>query len=219
MLNRNQLKLLALTTMLIDHLGYFIFDNNLALRCIGRLSFPLFVFLLVDGFRKTRDLSKYARRVLLFWVVSVVPYSLAFYRAIYTSSQNIYASLFLYLVLFCILEDKALPISVKAILAALAACTATVIHLEYGWYGVVVAVILFSYRDLGREDAFVFLFAAGMILGITTGMPICIFASLIVLLLPEDGNLAQCERPSKLTSALMYIFYPLHLSFFAMLIL
>ena len=47
----NQLKLLACIFMLCDHVGFVLMNNNWIMRAVGRLAFPIFVFLLVEGYR------------------------------------------------------------------------------------------------------------------------------------------------------------------------
>ena len=52
------LKMIAIITMVIDHVGAVLFPMNMMFRYIGRISFPLFVFLLVEGSIHTRKISK-----------------------------------------------------------------------------------------------------------------------------------------------------------------
>lgn len=54
-----QLKLLAVVLMVIDHIGYFLMPSNLILRIIGRLSFPLFAFLIVKGYKYTSNSKRF----------------------------------------------------------------------------------------------------------------------------------------------------------------
>lgn len=48
-LNGFHLKLIAICTMFIDHLGYTLFPGDLWLRCVGRVAFPIFCFLIAEG--------------------------------------------------------------------------------------------------------------------------------------------------------------------------
>ena len=68
------LRIIAALTMLLDHIGYF--SGCLPLRYIGRIAFPLYVFLMVNGFRYTKNRLRYALRFGLFAVISQLPYML-----------------------------------------------------------------------------------------------------------------------------------------------
>jgi len=85
------LKLIAVVSMIIDHLGFFLLARGLvgyelynAMRSVGRLAFPVYAFLLVNGFDKTSDRRRYLSRLVLFAAVSQLPFTLAF------SSSNYY---------------------------------------------------------------------------------------------------------------------------------
>ncbi len=71
---REALKVIALVTMTIDHVGAVIYPEYAVMRYIGRLSFPLFGYLIVLGMESTRSVTKYLRNLLLFAAVSQVPY-------------------------------------------------------------------------------------------------------------------------------------------------
>ena len=73
---REALKILAIVTMLLDHLGKFLYPDLLFLRMIGRLSFPIFAYLIVLGVESTKKPVKYIGTLLVFAVVSQVPYFL-----------------------------------------------------------------------------------------------------------------------------------------------
>ena len=69
-LNSLHLKLLAMVTMLIDHMGATLFPYALWMRCVGRLAFPIFCFLIAEGCAHTHDKKRYAARLLGFAVLS-----------------------------------------------------------------------------------------------------------------------------------------------------
>lgn len=108
-LDGNALKIIAAITMLIDHIGAAILlpmhltginafgrwiDVYSISRIIGRTAFPIFVFLLVEGFFHTHSRKKYFGRLMLFGLLSEIPYDLAFYaEPVYGNSQNVFWTL------------------------------------------------------------------------------------------------------------------------------
>lgn len=75
-LNGFHLKLIAICTMLIDHMGHTLFPGVMWLRCVGRVAFPIFCFLIAEGCVYTHDRKKYALRLLVFALLSEIPYNL-----------------------------------------------------------------------------------------------------------------------------------------------
>ena len=67
------LKCIAVFSMLIDHIGAFLFPSEVWMRYVGRLAFPIFGFLIVEGFFHTRDLKKYMSRLFVFALISEIP--------------------------------------------------------------------------------------------------------------------------------------------------
>lgn len=112
-------KWIAIITMFIDHIGASIFWQYTAtnhystdllkiyhvLRYVGRISFPLFIFLLVEGFYYTKNRNKYLLQMLIFGIVSEIPFDLAFYRTpFHWQSQNVYFTLCIGLLVIYFLE-------------------------------------------------------------------------------------------------------------------
>ena len=102
------LKLIAIFAMTVDHVaaafGPILFNENFniywLMRFFGRLTFPIMAFLLVQGFIHTSNIRKYAGRLLIFALISIVPYFLLFHYSEALTFNNILENLLLNNVLF-----------------------------------------------------------------------------------------------------------------------
>ena len=84
------LHIVAMVLMLRDHLWGTIVPGNDWLTCIGRISFPIFAFMIVEGYFRTKNLKKYVYRLLSFAIVSEIPFNLAMGSNIfYPMHQNV----------------------------------------------------------------------------------------------------------------------------------
>ena len=78
------MKVLALVSMITDHVGVFLYPGMIArtpyraLRGVGRLAFPIYCFLIVNGFEKTHDRARYLTRLCAFAAISEIPFVLLF---------------------------------------------------------------------------------------------------------------------------------------------
>lgn len=134
-----QLKLIAIITMLIDHMGAILFPEAQVMRIIGRLAFPIFAYFIGEGFFKTKDVKKYQWRLLIFAIISQLPFYLAFNHKFYL---NIFFTLFLGL--YAIKSyDKSGDIGVIWGIGILA----QVLNTDYGIYGVFTIYFFYKYRE------------------------------------------------------------------------
>lgn len=87
------LRIIACVAMLMDHIG---FQYNIHFfRCVGRIAFPIFVFLICNGYRHTSNRWHYALRLGIFALISQVPFSLFCYNRLWQSNGNVFVTLVL----------------------------------------------------------------------------------------------------------------------------
>lgn len=84
------LHIMAMVFMLCDHIWGTVVSGNDWLTCIGRIAFPIFAFMLVEGYFHTKNLKRYVGRLLLFAILSEIPFNLAMgSRLFYPIHQNV----------------------------------------------------------------------------------------------------------------------------------
>ena len=119
-LSGSGLKLLAVAAMLLDHIAHCFLQNDPTilvqafgrsltlyrmLRILGRLAFPLYAFLLVEGFHHTRDRNKYGLRLLIFALLSEIPWNLMLSGSLFYGNQNVLFTLLLGYAGLCVIEQ------------------------------------------------------------------------------------------------------------------
>ncbi|MEG1773614.1 MAG: TraX family protein, partial [Oscillospiraceae bacterium] len=89
------LKLIALASMTVDHAGVVLFEQLEWMRMVGRLAFPIYAFLLVEGFVHTRHRGRYCLRLGMFALLSEWPFDLAVFGGADMRGQNVFFTLLL----------------------------------------------------------------------------------------------------------------------------
>lgn len=162
-LNGFSLKVIAMVTMVIDHVGMVFFPEIPLMRLIGRLSFPLFCFLLVEGFYHTSNVTKYMGRLAIFALISEFPFDLVAHAdGNYFAGQNIFFTLLLGLMaIYCMEEfEKRYPMSyfsktmLNVLVAIFFSSIALLFKTDYNALGIFYIVIFYLFR--GRH-LFIFL--------------------------------------------------------------
>lgn len=214
-MNSLLLKLLALTTMIIDHYGAIFQPGDLTFRLIGRLAFPIYCFLLVEGFFHTKDVKKYSIRLLAFAFISELPFDYAFFGDIYWGHQNIFFTLFIGLQAMALLQKcRDGNYSIKLLIGLGAAFTATVLSTDYAYIGVIY-ILAFYYTNGIPVLKRLTIVAAIMFLTNMIGSSGLQQYSLLAMipLMMYNGNPGV---KNKVLQIIFYAAYPLHLLIFAM---
>lgn len=220
------LHLLAMGLMLCDHICLALMPDRLWMTCVGRLAFPIFAFLVAEGFVRTRSRARYARRLLIFAIVSEVPFDLlAAGRLVYPLRQNVLWTFLIALGCMQLLEwAKAdsrpaarLVVSAGTVLVGFLAGTAFMV--DYFGPGVWTVLVFYFFRGDGWRQRLgqllCLLFLNGWLLAGQTvlpgglALPIQAFA---VLALPFIWLYRGRQGPhGRAVRWLFYGFYPAHL--------
>ena len=176
-LSHNALTIIAMVTMFLDHAALTLIQNGKlygydavlysnaitlpeantwvilykVLRMIGRISFPIFAFLIVEGFRKTSNLFKYALRLIVLAFISEIPYDLMVFNEIFTlrcfEVQNVVFTYVIGLAMLIVIRAlNSLP-SILTIFPVAAACAITYfLKTDYAIEGIVLMYIFYILR-------------------------------------------------------------------------
>lgn len=147
------LHILAMGLMFCDHLWGTVVPGSDWLTCLGRLAFPIFAFLIVEGYTHTRDLKKYAQRLLFFALLSEIPINLMIgSRVFYPIHQNVLWTFLLGIALIRWNEKaKNAPLWRRLLRAASSVAVGlilgTVTMVDYFGPGVVTVLVFYFFRE------------------------------------------------------------------------
>ena len=225
--NGYALKYIALAAMTLDHFAAVLLSYGTPLytsfRGIGRIAFPIYCFLLVEGYLHTSNQKAYFSRLLLFAAISEVPFDMALFHfplvtepAALFSHQNIFFTLAFAFFAMHMLDyywyrNSGLGFGWMVILGFLA----EILRFDYGVSGVLVVIILFICRKF-RPDikpVFVAVLAVLPLFSPYSISGICVALSIPFMLFynGEKGSPLPHNRSFPGAKYLFYIYYPLHL--------
>lgn len=247
-LSGSTLKLFAVVTMLIDHIGAAVVMRMLSargfmeiaragdigmlitwlnegdhmsmliiytvLRQIGRIAFPIYCFMLIEGLQRTRNVWKYAGRLGVFALISEIPFDLAFNgKMLEFGYQNVFFTLTIALMAMIALEkiagrnwcagavskDTAVKVVLSTIVTAAAAGLAHLLQTDYGARGILCILLMYFLRRTKWVELLAGYIAFVLMLG-----EIFAFPAFIALLFYRG-------RKGFSLKYFFYGFYPLHL--------
>ena len=206
------LKIIAMVSMLFDHLGYIILNKFSFMNYIGRLSFPIFAFSITEGYSHTHNLKKYFGRLFIFAVISQIPYMLFISTLGESFVLNILFTLILGLLTITVYEKVNNKI-LGFIFVVCCAILAQFLYFDYGWFGI--AIIFIFHRFKNKKLLFNISFIIVTFINYfykyiayikIEYLWIMFFACLSLIPI----NLYN-EKKGKDLKYFLYIFYPLHL--------
>ncbi len=227
------LRIIACISMLLDHIGYC--TGNTVLRYIGRLAFPIYVFLMVNGFYHTKNRFRYALRFALFAVLSQIPFSLMCRGKLFDPDLNVMVTLLMGLLVIWLGETmrqhkylRYVCLLPAVILYGL--CHFGVINSDYDGKGILMAVVFWYFRDkklwialgvfLSIWSHSIIYFGFDLLYGRATPAPTpwqmtqnlsLLSLPLIFLYNGKPGKMPQNLIGKKAVQFAFYAFYPLHM--------
>lgn len=219
-LNSLHLKVLAAAAMLVDHLGFTLFPFARWMRCVGRLAFPIFCFLMAEGCARTRDRKRYAARLLGFAVLSEPAFDLMCSGVWFTlDEQNVLWTLLLG-ALVCWAMDWAgtrpelwqrLPADAALAVGFLLGQWGST---DYGGWGVLLVALFYMTREIRGKWA-VQLAGLGLFCWFCTPWRIELLA--VLALIPICLYNGERGFSSRAVQYGFYAFYPAHILILGML--
>lgn len=219
--------MIAMATMFIDHFGKAL-TTQYWMTYIGRLAFPIFAFLIAEGYDHTKDYKTYLKRLFVYALISEIPYNLMFGGIIYPAGQNV---LFTFIIALLIIRliDKGwkkqwwLGIVAGLIATPVGFLLATVLGTDYYGFGVLTVVCFWIFGKIKFGWILQLLsigyinwkLIAGECFTIMLGdyelwIPFqCIAILSMIPILMYNGKLG---RGGKKFQTAAYIFYPAHMA-------
>ncbi len=234
-LTSNNLKMIAIVTMFCDHLYKSILISQPWLTYVGRLAFPIFAFLIAEGYDRTKDFKGYIKRLFIYALISEIPYNLMFGSPIYLGGANV---LFTFLIALLVIraidqswkKNKFLGIFIGIVTIIAGFLVSSIIFTDYygpgflmvvcfwifskikfGWIFQTLSLIYINWKLIAGECFTL------MIAGHELWIPYQAIAILSMLpILMYNGELGKGGKTFK---NFAYIFYPAHMAILAILMM
>ncbi len=207
-LSGSALKVIAVVSMTIDHIAYYILDQQLGMgdswlyetmRCIGRLAFPIFAFLIVEGYHHTRHIGRYMLALLVTAIVAEIPWQLLGNE----DSHNVVFTLLLGLVTIFLVDHVHDAPWLMLMETVLFAAIATLLNTDYTWHGIGLMMVFYLFR---KHRGMTLLFGFPLL------MEYGILGSAIGLAIPLMYSGRRGFVKVQWMKYVFYIYYPLHLA-------
>lgn len=193
------LKVIAIVSMLIDHIGVAFFPGVVMFRIIGRLAFPIFTYFISMGYLKTSNFNKYLIRLWIFAIISQIPFTLLFDTTMLNVMFTFILALF-FIDRIKIKEYYSIPCLI--ILSLL-------IPMDYGLYGVATVFFFYCFRNSKEKALLAQIISTVIYVVVFSASYIQLFSIIgvmIALYFPIDKFKIHLNR------YIFYWFYPVHMA-------
>ncbi|MBC2575162.1 TraX family protein [Peptostreptococcus canis] len=212
LLSSQQLKIIALTCMFIQHFTYALIkpiygDKASILMDIGNITFPIIIFLLVEGFIHTKNLKKYLIRIFIMMIISEIPYRLIFSES-EGSIGNIMLSLLLVLItisIFRVFKENFIITIIVVIIFAIIMLR----YADYNIFGLLLALNFFIFRE-NKMTKSLNLFFIWILWTKVFYIPIIITLLINLYNNKLSNSLNVSVKRKNIIKYVFYLFYPIH---------
>jgi len=205
-MSQNQIKWLATLLMVIDHVGFLLEAEPM--RIVGRLSFPLFAWVLAQNWKRQEPESSakpLITRLMLFGIISQIPYTILFFKL----NFNILISFALIIVTFTQIHKA--QGHKKILIMILGLVAAQLWGIDYGWYAIACPLLMINLKGKGDRMWWISWIVTNTIYATTSGYLLQLFGILTPLILAWHKP-AKDRKPTAVEKRFFYYFYPIHLA-------
>jgi len=203
-MSQNQIKLLAMLLMCIDHIGFIL--GLEPLRAIGRLSFPLFGWVFGKNWQREKSNEKAHNlmgRLMLFGCISQIPYIILFNRL----ELNILFSFLLSTETFYLIRKT----NKKILILSIGMLVAQSLNTSYGWYAIICPLMLMGFNSRSSKMWWSIWILTNITYTLTSGYLTQILAvTAPLILIYHDPK--KDRKPTAVEKKFFYYFYPIHLA-------
>lgn len=209
------LKIIGLITMIFDHIKYVIPSTyNFITKYIGRISFPIFAFLITEGYLHTKSKEKYVFRLFLLAIVSEIPYRLLFANTPYTNTIFTLLLGLLGIILFEYFKNKEKLNKIVKILCIIITFILIIflgnfINIAYAWFGLTI-IWIFHILKPHKKIMFLAYILTTFLYYINNSSNTYIISMLFTMFSIFIILLYNGKKGAKI-KYFFYIFYPLHI--------
>ena len=207
------LKIIAIISMFLDHVRYAVpVVEDFAAMYLGRIAFPLFAFFISEGYIHTKNVKKYFLRLIIFALISQIPFML--FRTLVGEWKllNVIVTLILGL-LAIFIYDKGEDKFISLILVGCIVYSGSILRVDYSWYGVITVFIMYLFKNkkillfIAYSIILIIYYEINGVSFLVTQNLISYIFCLISVLLTFTYN----GKQGKKMTYFFYMFYPVHM--------
>ena len=214
-LRNDIVKVIAMITMFIDHLGYYIFPYYLneyfiIFRIIGRLAYPIFAYYLALGFKRTSNFKNYVTRMFIFALITQIPFYFFTRQLLYL---NVMFTFTLGLMMLYFFEKRNILWIGFFIIAQ-------ILNTDYAAYGLAIVLVFYLYGEDFKKSILYYSLLTGIYVILNTiGAPYISFINYIQLfsILSIPIIFAKYPISIRINKFIGYAFYPVHIALIVLL--